>query len=103
MTGEATPVGAIVHPPGEIEIAPSHPRVRLIVTNASARPIRVSSHYPFWRVNARLRFDRQAARGYRLDVPAGSSVRWGPGETHEVQLVAYAGADALPDDVEGLD
>jgi urease subunit gamma/beta len=63
----------------------------LTVTNTSTRPVRVSSHYPFWRVNARLRFDREAARGFRLDIPAGASVRWAPGETRDVSLVPFGG------------
>ena len=66
-------------------------RRRLIVRNTSGRPVRVSSHYPFERVNARLEFDRDAAAGFRLDLPAGSSVRWGPGEAVEVELVRYRG------------
>jgi len=76
---------------GEIELAPGRERIRLAVTNTSERPIRISSHYPFWRVNARLAFDREAALGFRLDIPAGASVRWGPGEMREVGLVAYGG------------
>jgi urease beta subunit len=55
----------------------------------------VSSHYPFWRANARLDFDRDAAEGFRLDLPAGASARWAPGETREVDLVAYRGDEAL--------
>jgi len=53
-----------------IELAPGRDRIRLEVTNTSARVVRVSSHYPFWRTNRRLEFDREAARGFRLDVPA---------------------------------
>ncbi len=83
--------GAVEPAEGEVELAPGRPRITLRVTNTSRRPVRVSSHYPFWRANERLVFDREAARGYRLDVPAGTSVRWGPGETREVTLVAYAG------------
>nr|WP_245645311.1 urease subunit beta [Pseudonocardia acaciae] len=64
------------------------PRRRLAVTNTSTRVVRVSSHYPFWRTNRRLEFDRAAAHGFRLDVPAGVSVRWTPGQTREVDLVA---------------
>lgn len=71
-----------------IELSPGRGRRRLTVTNTSARPVRVSSHYPFWRTNARLEFDRNAARGFRLDIPAGSSIRWAPGEAREVDLVA---------------
>jgi urease subunit gamma/beta len=65
--------------------------VTLSVQNESRRAVRVSSHYPFERVNARLIFDRMAAAGFRLDLPAGASVRWGPGETKEVVLVRYGG------------
>lgn len=75
-----------------IELAAGRERIRLTVTNRSARPVRLSSHYPFWRTNARLEFDRDAARGFRLDVPAGGSVRFGPGETREIVLVRYGGA-----------
>lgn len=66
--------------------------LRLPVRNASTRPVRVSSHYPFARANPRLEFDRAAAAGHRLDIPAGDSIRWAPGETREVDLVPYAGA-----------
>lgn len=62
------------------------------VTNTSERVVRVSSHYPFQRVNQRLMFDRAAAEGYRLDLPAGSTERWAPGETRTVRLVRYGGA-----------
>ncbi len=86
--------GAVVPGEAAVELAPGRPRIRLSVTNTSARPVRVSSHYPFWRANPRLAFDRDAVRGYRLDVPAGVSVRWGPGETREVDLVAYGGEGA---------
>jgi urease subunit gamma/beta len=64
-------------------------RQTLIVRNDSRRAVRVSSHYPFDRVNARLVFDREAARGFRLDLPAGASARWAPGETREVDLVRF--------------
>jgi len=90
MNGKPYP-GAIVSPSGEIDLAPGRARIVLEVRNTSERPVRVSSHYPFWRVNGRLVFDRDAARGFRLDVPAGASVRWGAGETRRVDLVAYAG------------
>ncbi len=84
-------VGAVRGPDDVIRLAPGRPRRRLPVTNTSARPVRVSSHYPFWRANPRLVFDREAARGFRLDLPAGASVRWAPGETREVELVALGG------------
>jgi urease subunit gamma/beta len=83
--------GAIRPADGDVELAPARRRIRVSVTNTSARPVRVSSHYPFWRANPRLEFDRDAARGYRLDIPAGSSVRWEPGQTREVSLLALAG------------
>jgi urease subunit gamma/beta len=66
-------------------------RIRLPVRNDSRRAVRVSSHYPFQRVNARLAFDREAAAGFRLDLPAGDSLRWAPGETRDVDLVRYGG------------
>ncbi|HSO29325.1 MAG TPA: urease subunit gamma [Candidatus Sulfomarinibacteraceae bacterium] len=65
-------------------------RRRLGVRSTSRRVIRVSSHFPFHRVNRRLEFDRAAAAGFRLDLPAGSSERWAPGETRTVTLVRYA-------------
>jgi urease subunit gamma/beta len=64
----------------------------LTVRNTSRRAIRISSHFPFDRVNARLEFDRAAAAGFRLDVEAGSSIRWAPGETRTVSLVRFGGS-----------
>ncbi len=77
-----------------IELAAGRDRITLAVTNTSKRVVRVSSHYPFWRTNRRLDFDREVARGFRLDVPAGASVRFGPGESREVVLVRYGGQGA---------
>jgi len=74
-----------------IELASGRGRISVEVTNTSERPVRVSSHYPFHRVNRRLVFDRESTRGFRLDVPSGSSVRWWPGQTLDVSLVRYAG------------
>jgi urease beta subunit len=74
-----------------ITLSPARDRILLEVTNTSRRVVRVSSHYPFWRTNHRLTFDREAARGFRLDIPAGVSVRFAPAETREVALVRYAG------------
>jgi len=65
-----------------------------VVENTGAVPVRVSSHFPFWQTNPALAFDREAADGFRLDLPAGDSLRWGPGETRQVELVAYAEPDA---------
>jgi urease subunit gamma/beta len=66
-------------------------RRSIAVTNASRRVVRVSSHFPFDRVNPRLQFDRSAAVGFRLDLEAGSSERWAPGETRTVTLVRFGG------------
>jgi urease subunit gamma/beta len=73
---------------------PDRPTKTLTVTNTGDHIVRVSSHYPFDQVNPRLDFDRAAARGYRLELPAGSTLRWAPGETREVTLVAYGGKAA---------
>ena len=91
-TGAVDQPGAI-DPAGEVGRAVSHDRERRRVTvrNTSHRAIRVSSHYPFDRVNPRLEFDRATAAGFRLDLPAGSTVRWAPGETNEVELVRFGG------------
>ena len=88
--------------PGAIVAGPSRPireasdreRRRIVVRSESRRTIRVSSHYPFERVNARLLFDRAAAEGFRLDLPAGAFETWEPGETREVNLVAFGGSGA---------
>jgi urease subunit gamma/beta len=83
--------GAVRFAEGEVELVPERRRITLTVTNGSERPVRVSSHFPFAETNAKLAFDRDAARGFRLDLPAGDSMRWAPGETKDVDLVAYAG------------
>lgn len=70
---------------------PDRARIRLTVRNDSTRAVRVSSHYPFERVNARLVFDREAATGFRLDLAAGDSLRWAPGEEREVTLARFGG------------
>jgi urease beta subunit len=91
--GEDAP-GAIRFADGDVPLAPGRERIRLCVTNHGEHPVRVSSHFPFWRVNPRLAFDRAAAEGFRLDLPAGDSFRWAPGETHEIDLVRYGGMGA---------
>lgn len=87
--GEVEAAGATRHPEGSIELHEGRERRRLTVRNGSRRPVRISSHYPFWRANRRLEFDRAAAGGFRLEIPAGSSVRWGPGEVKEIEVVRY--------------
>ena len=77
---------------GDIELNAGRPSVTLTVANTGDRPIQVGSHYHFFETNPALDFDRDKARGYRLDIPAGTAVRFEPGQTREVQLVLYAGA-----------
>jgi urease subunit gamma/beta len=86
--------GAVRFADGDVTLVPERTRIMLTVTNTSERPVRVSSHFPFHETNAKLTFDRDAARGFRLDLPAGDSLRWTPGETRDVELVAYASGDA---------
>ena len=83
--------GEILPRDGEIEINAGRPTMTLDVANTGDRPIQVGSHYHFFETNAALSFDRTRARGYRLDIPAGTAVRFEPGQTRSVQLVAYAG------------
>jgi urease subunit beta len=81
--------------PGEIELNAGRPTVTLEVANTGDRPIQVGSHYHFYETNAALAFDREQARGMRLDIAAGTAVRFEPGQTRTVQLVAYAGDRAV--------
>lgn len=71
---------------------PNLETIELTVRSESSRVIRVTSHYPFHRVNPRLVFDRAAAEGFRLDLPAGATERWAPGETRTVRLIRFGGA-----------
>jgi urease subunit beta len=84
--------GEILPAPGEITLNAERPLVLLAVANTGDRPVQVGSHYHFAEANAGLAFDRAAARGMRLDIPAGTAVRFEPGQTREVRLVPYAGA-----------
>ncbi len=77
--------------PGEIELNPGRSTLRLRVANHGDRPIQVGSHYHFQETNPALVFDRAVARGFRLNIAAGTAVRFEPGQTREVELVAYAG------------
>src|SRR5437660_6712595 len=83
--------GEIFTDAGEIEINAGRPTVILTVANTSDRPIQVGSHYHFYETNAALVFDRERARGHRLDIPAGTATRFEPGQSREVRLIAYAG------------
>jgi urease subunit beta len=76
---------------GELELNQGRKTIRVVVANTGDRPIQVGSHYHFFETNAALRFDREATRGFRLDVPAGTAVRFEPGQEREVELVEYAG------------
>ncbi len=84
--------GEVMPADGEIELNAGRASVTLAVANTGDRPIQVGSHYHFFETNAALRFDRAAARGFRLDIPAGTAVRFEPGQTRTVTLVALAGA-----------
>lgn len=77
--------------PGEIELNVGRATYVLEVANTGDRPIQIGSHYHFYETNAALAFDREQARGMRLDIAAGTAVRFEPGQTRTVQLVAYGG------------
>jgi urease subunit beta len=83
--------GEILPERGDIEINAGRPTVRLKVGNSGDRPIQVGSHYHFYETNSALQFDREKARGYRLNIAAGTAVRFEPGQEREVELVAYGG------------
>lgn len=84
--------GELLPAEGEIELNAGRERVTLTVANTGDRPIQVGSHFHFFEVNSALRFDRDRARGMRLDIPAGTAVRFEPGDEREVNLVALAGS-----------
>ena len=86
LTDETTETG------GDIELNVGRLRVVVSVANRGDRPVQVGSHYHFMEVNAALDFDRGRARGMRLDIPAGTAVRFEPGQERSVTLIAYAGA-----------
>jgi len=84
--------GEIMPAAGEIELNAGREAVTLQVANTGDRPVQVGSHYHFAETNPALEFDRQAARGMRLDIAAGTAVRFEPGQTRKVQLVPLTGA-----------
>jgi urease subunit beta len=83
--------GEMIVEEGDIELNAGCPTVQLLVGNTGDRPIQVGSHFHFYEVNAALQFDREAARGMRLDIPAGTAVRFEPGDEKQISLVPYAG------------
>jgi urease subunit beta len=83
--------GEIFPASGEIVLNGDRAAISLTVANTGDRPIQVGSHYHFPETNTALAFDRQAALGYRLDIPAGTAVRFEPGQSREVRLIPYAG------------
>jgi urease subunit beta len=84
--------GEIITQPGDIELNAGRKTVTLTVANTGDRPIQVGSHYHFFETNPALKFDRKKARGMRLDIAAGTAVRFEPGQTLDVTLVALAGS-----------
>ena len=91
MTARLIP-GEVMPADGEIELNAGRPTLRVTVTNRGDRPVQVGSHYHFAETNAALAFDRAAARGFRLNIAAGTAVRFEPGQSRDVELVALAGA-----------
>ena len=83
--------GEIIAVPGDIELNAGRPTIKVQVANTGDRPIQVGSHYHFFETNTALQFDREPTRGFRLNIAAGTAVRFEPGQTREVELVAYAG------------
>ena len=83
--------GELLLASGDIELNAGRATVKLTVANTGDRPIQVGSHYHFYETNAALSFEREAARGFRLNIAAGTAVRFEPGQEREVELVAYAG------------
>lgn len=87
--------GEMIVAAGEIALNVGRPSVTLDVANSGDRPIQIGSHYHFYETNRALIFERDKAKGYRLDIPAGTAVRFEPGQTRAVTLVEYAGEKAI--------
>ncbi len=92
---ESVRPGEIIPAEGEIEINAGRPTATVAVTNTGDRPVQIGSHYHFFEVNRHLDFDRAASFGMRLDIPAGTAVRFAPGETKEVILVEFGGSGEM--------
>jgi urease subunit beta len=84
--------GEMIVSAGEIELNVDRPTVRMLVGNTGDRPIQIGSHYHFYEANEALEFNREQAKGMRLDIPAGTAVRFEPGDEREVQLVPFVGS-----------
>lgn len=87
--------GEIICKNGMLTLNEGRETLALVVANTGDRPIQVGSHYHFYETNPALDFDREAAKGFRLDIPAGTAVRFEPGQSREVALVAYAGTGTV--------
>ena len=87
--------GEVITQAGTIELNSGRVTLSLTVANTGDRPVQVGSHYHFYETNAALQFDREQARGFRLDIPAGTAVRFEPGQSREVQLVKIAGSGTI--------
>ena len=83
--------GELLPEPGELELNAGRPVTTVLVANSGDRPVQVGSHFHFFEANEALQFDREATRGQRLDIPAGTAIRFEPGDSREVQLVPFAG------------
>jgi urease subunit beta len=84
--------GELLPEPGELELNAGRPVTTVRVANTGDRPVQVGSHFHFFEANEALQFDRDASRGQRLDIPAGTAIRFEPGDSREVQLVPFAGS-----------
>ncbi|WP_392350068.1 urease subunit beta [Parasynechococcus sp.] len=84
--------GELLPEPGELELNAGRPVTTVSVSNSGDRPVQVGSHFHFAEANAALRFDRASARGQRLDIPAGTAIRFEPGDSRDVNLIPFAGA-----------
>jgi urease subunit beta len=83
--------GELLPEPGDLELNAGRPVTSVRVANTGDRPVQVGSHFHFFEANGALQFDREASRGQRLDIPAGTAIRFEPGDSREVQLVPFAG------------
>ena len=83
--------GELLADPGELELNAGRPVTTIHVANSGDRPVQVGSHFHFFEANAALQFDRDAARGQRLDIPAGTAIRFEPGDSRDVNLIPFAG------------